>query len=439
MGGVIMKYSDNLGREKFATKLAILFFVLCSTHLFAEEGLSVKSNTYNAEEAYLLNENWSVGDFIMHTDAGLYSYFQLGEFLPQAIIARAGPVIDLKKSINPSLKDFTITIPKNNPLPLSQLLHDPSSPLHGLVIIHKGNLVLEEYVNMQRHDRHVWMSVAKPVVSLLIAKLEEQKRINVDSTMVTYMPELVGTAWANIKVIDLLNMQTGLDLEENAKNRADPNTQISKFFAAEVGLANSQGELLSHNKALYAIPKLSDPGKAFEYSSAITQMLGLLVEKITNKRLATLVSEQIWQGTGMDGDATLALSPQGNGIIHGLISSRLIDLAKFGMLYTPSSALLTTKKIVSENTLNNIYKRGNPHNYLKGTLGAKIVQWFGEHPQSNSYQWDAVFDDGDIYKGGMNGQGLYISPKKDIVIAWFSGDATEVRMERFARQFALSL
>jgi len=31
----------------------------------------------------------------------------------------------------------------------------------------------------------------------------------------------------------------------------------------------------------------------------------------------------------------------------------------------------------------------------------------------------AVYEDGDLYKGAHGGQGLYISPSKDLVIAYF--------------------
>lgn len=39
---------------------------------------------------------------------------------------------------------------------------------------------------------------------------------------------------------------------------------------------------------------------------------------------------------------------------------------------------------------------------------------------SNRYQWDIVFPDGDFYKGGVGGQGIYISPSADTVVVWFS-------------------
>ena len=44
----------------------------------------------------------------------------------------------------------------------------------------------------------------------------------------------------------------------------------------------------------------------------------------------------------------------------------------------------------------------------------------GGAPIGNAYQWDAVFEDGDLYKSGLLGQGLYVSPETDTVVVWFS-------------------
>ena len=34
---------------------------------------------------------------------------------------------------------------------------------------------------------------------------------------------------------------------------------------------------------------------------------------------------------------------------------------------------------------------------------------------SNAYMWDAIMSDGDMFKGGVGGQGLYVSPSRDMV------------------------
>jgi CubicO group peptidase (beta-lactamase class C family) len=318
------------------------------------------------------------------------------------------------------------------------MINDKASPIQGVMVLHRGKVVFEQYPGMRKNDNHVWMSNAKPVASLLIAQLEEEGKIDVNKVLSLYMPETAGTAWSNIKIIDILNMQTGLDLVESATQRSNPNSSISQFFAAEVGAPNNKGIKQTHNQALLSIKALKKPGQAFEYSSANTQMLGLLLEKITGKRIADLVSERIWRHAGMIGDATLALTPQGNAIIHGLISSRLSDMARFGLLYTPSWNKTASKPVVSIGTLHKIQQNGKEDNYFKGNLGEPLTKRFREKPLFNSYQWDAIFSDGDFYKGGMNGQGLYISPSKDIVVAWFATGFTEISMEAFARKIALS-
>jgi hypothetical protein len=39
-----------------------------------------------------------------------------------------------------------------------------------------------------------------------------------------------------------------------------------------------------------------------------------------------------------------------------------------------------------------------------------------------SYHWDVVFEDGDFAKFGLGGQGLYISPDKRLILAFFSAN-----------------
>ncbi|NOR66819.1 MAG: hypothetical protein GQ528_05640 [Woeseiaceae bacterium] len=41
-----------------------------------------------------------------------------------------------------------------------------------------------------------------------------------------------------------------------------------------------------------------------------------------------------------------------------------------------------------------------------------------DHVKHNVYQWDLVWDNGDIYKGGWAGQGLLVNPKRDLVAVY---------------------
>ena len=141
----------------------------------------------------------------------------------------------------------------------------------------------------------------------------------------------------------------------------------------------------------------------------------------------------------MDGDAVLALSPQGNGIIHGLLSSRLIDMAKTGLLYTPSWPKIASERVVSERMLQRIQITGTEEIFLKGDMGPALAGAFGETPVASTYQWDAVFADGDLYKGGIQNQGIYVSPGRDVVVWYATGYPKKAFVEPFARRIATSL
>lgn len=393
---------------------------------------------YSAEQAYELSSEWSLQKFLDITEAGAFSYMNLPEFLPHAVIRRDGQVSLLNSNPNAGIGSTSLEGPDGDLVTLDQMIHAEESSVQGVMVLHRGEIAYEAYPGMRRTDNHVWMSNAKILSSLLIGQLELEGRIDVENSVGHYLSDARGTAWETVRVIDVLNMQSGLDLEENPASRKG-DTPYGRFVRAEVGAPNEEGLVQTHNDALLSIPRLRDPGTAFEYSSANTQLLGLLIEEVTGVRLNEALTDRVWRHAGMTGDAVLGLSPQGNGIIHGLVSSRLEDMAKVGLLYTPSWNKTAAEPVVSEEMIRRIQTAGTAENYMKGTLGPHLTGAFREQPLFNAYQWDAVFADGDFYKSGMNGQGLYVSPGKDIVIAWFATGGAMIEMEAFARVIAKSL
>ncbi|MBU3071747.1 beta-lactamase family protein [Aestuariicella sp. G3-2] len=416
---------------------AVLCLSTGAVGVVAENYLRDVADGYRAEEAYQLHKDWTLTKFLTVTPEGGYSYLHLAQQLPHATIYRAGPVVALGSRPDPQLNELSVEW-EGQKSTLNEIVMSDDSPLQGVMVVHRGRVIYEQYPGMRPFDNHVWMSNAKPIASLILGQLEDEGRLDVTQPVVRYLPEAKGTQWESVRVIDVLNMQSGLDVVENAAARANPQSGFSRFMVSEVGYPNTDGEVLTHNEALFEAGYLREPGQAFEYSSANTQLLGLLIESITGQRLADVVSERLWRHMGAEGDAQLGLSPQGNGIIHGLVSSRLSDMARFGMLYTPSWKKVSRTPLVSEASLKKIHTAGNADAYYKGEMGPKMASLFGERPVSNAYQWDAVFADGDLYKAGMNGQGVYVSPGKDLVVVWFANGFSPIPMERVARTISLS-
>jgi CubicO group peptidase (beta-lactamase class C family) len=304
-----------------------------------------------------------------------------------------------------------------------------------VIVLHRGRIVAEAYPGMAPRDRHVWMSVAKTWGGLLAGRLQDAGRLDPTVDVTDILPEFARTAWRGVSLRDVLDMSTGLDLEETPAAVNDPTTPISRFFRAEFGEPDSEGALPTHNAVIAGVGRLEPPGVAARYSSVVSNLLGLVIERLTDRRIAAHMQD-IWAAMGAERAATLCLSPQGQAGLHGLFSSTLRDLARFGLLHTPSWRVTSDLQVVSQAQLDRLWSTGRPDGYMKADLGPRIAQAFGEQPHHNAYQWDAVFADGDMFKGGMNGQGLYVSPRRDVVVAWFGINRDGIPMHPIARRLA---
>lgn len=146
----------------------------------------------------------------------------------------------------------------------------------------------------------------------------------------------------------------------------------------------------------------------------------LAAEKIDNKTWARLFQDRVWSKMGARGPILWNLTPDGTAVAHGLLSTTLEDFARFGMLFTPSWKKAAFEPVVSTQVLKRIQTAGNPAAFRAGTKYQGLIEDFGEAPTANSFQFDAVFEDGALYKHGNLGQGIYIDPKRDFVGVYFS-------------------
>jgi CubicO group peptidase (beta-lactamase class C family) len=180
-------------------------------------------------------------------------------------------------------------------------------------------------------------------------------------------------------------------------------------------------------------------GEAFEYSSTNTFVLAWLAERVAGVPYSDLISNEIWHEIGAESDAILVAPKRGVQIASNGISSTLRDLGRFGLLFTPSSRT-DVESIISDSYLQKIQKEGRPE-IFDAARRHDPRKVDGEPPRHNSYQWDFVMEDGDFFKSGYGGQGLYISPSRDLVIAFFGTldeDGRRSQMTRVARQLAKS-
>ena len=134
------------------------------------------------------------------------------------------------------------------------------------------------------------------------------------------------------------------------------------------------------------------------------------------------------------------LTPDGIAAAHGLVSSNLRDFARFGMLYTPSWNKIAVEQVVSDEILERIHKGVRSHEFIMaGFDGAVFADYLGSKDFiANSRQWDFIWPDGDMWKGGLMTQGQYVSPSRDLVIVYFNVNNDDHSGHRFAWPIATS-
>ncbi|MBD0404849.1 serine hydrolase [Flammeovirga sp. EKP202] len=372
-------------------------------------------------------------------DESLYFQMKTSEFMPTSIIPRRMPTKELEENLRPEIGAIEAETLFSGKYSLDEFLANPDFRAQGYLVIHKGKVVYEAYPGMRPSDSHAWMSCAKPTAALLVELLINEGKIDDSRPISDYVDEFKGTAWEEVTVKQILHMDSGLNIDDTAETRPQPDSHAHRLYMAEFG-QEYNGKVEKLIDVLASAQPGEGAGKKFVYASAHTEALVFLVEAVTGEKWSQVFDKKVWSKMGVDGALQVQTTPDGIALSHGVIGSRMRDMARFGMLYTPSWDKVSDEQIVTEETLTRIHEDMRSHEFLMaGEDGPVFSDWL-ENGQptflGNSRQWDVIWPDGDMWKGGMQTQGLYVSPSKDLVIVYMSTAVKDHSLHRFVRKVA---
>ncbi len=172
----------------------------------------------------------------------------------------------------------------------------------GLLLL-KGDTILAERYQYDRTPEHRMnsYSMAKTIVAMLVGVALSEGRIrSLDDRAEQYVAELTGTPYGETPIRHLLTMSSGVRFTENYSGADDVATlaRLSVLGESEGGAATVM-PFRTRDRA---------PGERFYYSSAETQVLGLVLRAATGKPLAEYLSAKIWQPMGAEADASWAVA-----------------------------------------------------------------------------------------------------------------------------------
>ncbi|MDG2289440.1 MAG: serine hydrolase [Woeseiaceae bacterium] len=377
-------------------------------------------------------DNWDDGGDLMH-----YVFLNMSEFWNHSVILRGPTTRALPEALLEDVAGFMTTTAMGK-LALRDYVN--RSTINGAIVLHRGDVVFESYPRMRPYDKHFYMSVSKPLASTIVAILEDRELIDSNLNIANYLPVLHGSGWDGVRIRDVLDMSSGIDcLEFEDGAYEDPATCYYQYEAAMGMLQRTPATSPSVYEHLASLTSRRPAGEAFEYTSPNTFMLQWLAEEVSGQTYSELLATEIWQPMGAESDGIIAAPHLGVAYSSGGISSTLRDMARFALLFTPSGRDATSP-VISDTYLDKIQNGGRPEIFnADHKNNPRTID--GEQPRHNSYQWDFVMSDGDFFKGGYGGQGIYVSPARDLVIAFFGTfDENQMshEMTQIARQLAKS-
>lgn len=304
-------------------------------------------------------------------------------------------------------------------------------PTSGIVIIHRGNIIHESYGRgAEAGTRFTTYSVVKSITSTLVGVAVQDGLIaSVDDQLITYLPELAGTAYDGVTIKNALQMSSGI--------RYDPKLWEGKMTDTRKFMTDS---VVTGKRPAFEIAQTfkreNEPGTKFNYNTAESQILLELVRRVTKMDAADYLQQKIWQPLGMDHDAGWILDRAGSDgaeIGGAFFNASLRDWARFG-LFIEQGGVWNGEQILPTDWVDRATTSEEPH-IMPGQV----------HPYSKKrgYAWHWwTYEDGTFTASGANGQSIYVDRANDIVIAkssaWEAGYVAEFADQSFVMYKALA-
>lgn len=195
----------------------------------------------------------------------------------------------------------------------------------SLLVMQGGDIRFEEYfLETGPDDRRISWSVAKSYLSALFGILLEEGIIrSLDDPVVTYAPDLAGSAYDRVTLRNVLNMASGVTFDEDYLDRNSDINRMGRVLALG-------GELDDFTAGL--TDRFTEPGEIWQYVSIDTHVVGMVIRGATGRSISELMTERIIQPLGLEWDGYYLTDGAGVAFVLGGLNFTTRDFARFGQM-----------------------------------------------------------------------------------------------------------
>jgi len=196
----------------------------------------------------------------------------------------------------------------------------------AFLVLKDGKVLAEQYMNgYDDRSQTNSFSMAKTVTTLLLGIAIQEGHIKgLDQLITDFLPEFESDPLGrNATVAQLSLMNSGYEWTEHYYSPFSPTVEL--YYGDNIEKFLLKGEFSAK------------PGSFWEYSSASTQLLGLLLTRALQKNnaadnLSDYLSEKIWKPMKMNDDALWHLDDSGMELVFCCINTNARNFSKLGLL-----------------------------------------------------------------------------------------------------------
>ena len=192
----------------------------------------------------------------------------------------------------------------------------------ALLVVRNGVLEVERYqYDRTPSHRFLSQSMAKTVTAMAVGFAAQEGKLALDDRADRHAPALAGTLYGEATVRQLLRMSSGARFEERYDGRDD----LARYGAAALRGGAAAGASVITERAHPA-------GAVFNYASAETDMLALVLRGATGQTLSQWLEPRLWQPMGAETSALWRAGADGLERAGGNLNATARDWARLGTL-----------------------------------------------------------------------------------------------------------
>jgi len=276
----------------------------------------------------------------------------------------------------------------------------------ALLILQDGEIRFENYwLSGGKNVHWISFSVAKSFISALVGIAIDQDFIaSIEDAVTDYVPGLKTSAYANVRIKDILQMSSGASWNENY---SDPDSDINR--SARIFAMGGSLDTFSSS-----LRKDLEPGSFNRYNSTDTQVLGMLIREATGSSVTEFMQKMLWSPIGAGNTGYWILDSEDMEMVYAGFNATARDYAKLGELYRLEGKI-NGEQIIPSSWVKASIKPDAPH-LMPGDNP------LSDFPLGYGYQWWVPDNSGDFSAIGVYNQFIYVSPKSNMVIVKLSAN-----------------